>query len=322
MLARLWRRRLAIVAALLVLAAAVVVIVRARGDDGGESATTVESIVGSPRLLATELGDLQACADGDQSACKRSTDVLKPAQVERLDEACSDGTRSACQMKDGLATASRTRTTAARCDREPGGSLAPGGAGEPAKEHTYDVDGDGRDDSVSVRAAASGGAVVQVQLANGGQVSANLAGDAVAPVEDVAFEDLDDDGRSEVFVRTQVRDGAEEWSLLTFKNCQLAPVSADGAKVTLGAALSAEMKKGFHCLDLDSNGTVDFLVVHHATLVASGAFEGTSRFYRLRSDELVLDREQPLSAESDLPRYFSAVCGADRTEMPPQNDRP
>ena len=136
-----------------------------------------------------------------------------------------------------------------------------------------DVDGDGEPDQVAV------GAQLRVVLsASGRTVSSAIDADASPVARGV--EDVDRDGRAEVFVRTA--QGASTTFVTPFRydGTRLAPLTVDGTPVRLGIGGSATHGDGFSCTEA---GT---LVVRSAQQAEDGTWEVSSTTYEVRGHAL------------------------------------
>ena len=137
-----------------------------------------------------------------------------------------------------------------------------------------DVDGDGEPDEVAV------GTQLRVVLSGSGR-TVSSAVDADDPPAQRGVEDVDRDGRGEVFVRTA--QGASTTFVTPFRydGARLAPLTVDGAPVRLGIGGSATHGDGFSCTDA---GT---LVVRSAQEREDGTWEVSSTTYEVRGHALI-----------------------------------
>ena len=148
-------------------------------------------------------------------------------------------------------------------------------AGAPAAVPAVqgDVDGDGEPDRVEV------GAQLRVVLSGSARtVSSPIDADTSPAASGV--EDVDRDGRGEVFVRTA--QGASTTFVTPFRydGTRLAPLTVDGTPIRLGIGGSATHGDGFSCTDA---GT---LVVRAAQRQEDGTWEVSSTTYRVRGHAL------------------------------------
>ena len=146
---------------------------------------------------------------------------------------------------------------------------------EPAAQG--DVDGDGEPDEITYEA---GEAVVA--LSGGGVLRAGVEAD-IAPEDPVTagVEDLDRDGRAEVFVK--VGQGASTGFLLVLRydGTRLAALQREGAPLLLAYGGSATHGDGFSCTDA---GT---LLVRTASSDDGKAYALQTVTYRVRGDAVV-----------------------------------
>lgn len=166
----------------------------------------------------------------------------------------------------------------------PAGSPAPPVAASPSPPALAvpaaqgDVDGDGEPDAVSYAAGEA-----RVVLSGSGRtVRASTEADIEAQEPATAgVEDVDRDGRAEVFV--QVGQGASTGFLLVLRydGRTLAPLQVDGRPRLLGVGGSATHGDGFRCED---DGT---LRVRAATSEDGEAFVVETVSYRVRGSALV-----------------------------------
>ena len=154
-------------------------------------------------------------------------------------------------------------------------ATGPGEPGEPAAQG--DVDGDGEPDEITYEA---GEAVVA--LSGGGVLRAGVEAD-IAPEDPVTagVEDLDRDGRAEVFVK--VGQGASTGFLLVLRydGTRLATLQRQGAPLLLAYGGSATHGDGFSCTDA---GT---LLVRTASSDDGKAYVLQTVTYRVRGDAVV-----------------------------------
>lgn len=140
-----------------------------------------------------------------------------------------------------------------------------------------DVDGDGEPDEITYE-----GSEAVVTLSGGGVLRASVEAD-IAPEEPVTagVEDLDRDGRAEVFVK--VGQGASTGFLLVLRydGSRLAAVQRDGSPLLLGYGGSATHGEGFSCTDA---GT---LLVRTASSDDGTAYALETVTYRVRGAAVV-----------------------------------
>ena len=154
-------------------------------------------------------------------------------------------------------------------------SSGPGASAGPAAQG--DVDGDGEPDAITYE-----GSEAVVALSGGGVLRAGIEAD-IAPEEPVTagVEDLDRDGRAEVFVR--VGQGASTAFLLVLRHdgSRLAALRRDGTPLLLAYGGSATHGDGFSCTE---SGT---LVVRSATSEDGEAYALETVTLRVRDGLLV-----------------------------------
>ncbi|MBC7374489.1 MAG: hypothetical protein H7323_10920, partial [Frankiales bacterium] len=160
-----------------------------------------------------------------------------------------------------------------------------------------DVDGDGEPDQITYD-----GRTAVVALSGGGVVRASTAAD-IDPEDPVTsgVEDLDRDGRGEVFV--QVGRGASTGFLLVLRydGTRLAPLTEGGRPRLLAFGGSATHGDGFSCTDAGR------LVVRTASSDDGKAYALETVTYRVRGDELVeTARTSATAAGMDDPAVAAA----------------
>lgn len=218
---------------------------------------------------------------------------------------------------DTTTTAATARPTASPRTAQP--SAAPSGAASPSASVSSspsapaspapaapmavpaaqgDVDGDGEPDEIGYE-----GAEAVVVLSGSGRTvraSTEAAIDGDEPVTS-GVEDLDRDGRAEVFV--QVGQGASTGFLLVLRydGRVLAPLTVGGAPRLLAFGGSATHGDGFSCTDA---GT---LVVRTATSDDGEAYALETVTYRVRGDALVeTGRVSGTAQRADAPEVGAA----------------
>lgn len=151
-----------------------------------------------------------------------------------------------------------------------------------------DVDGDGEPDVVTLDEALA------VGLSGAGRtVTAPVLADA--PPRAAGAEDVDRDGRAEVFVRTAQGSSTTFLTPYRYDGSTFAPLVLDGQHVRLGIGGSVTHGEGFSCTDA---GT---LVVRAAQRQDDGTWELSSSTYEVEGHALVqVDRSDEAGvAESD-----------------------
>jgi len=140
-----------------------------------------------------------------------------------------------------------------------------------------DVDGDGEPDEIAYE-----GSEAVVTLSGGGVLRAGVEAD-IAPEEPVTagVEDLDRDGRAEVFVK--VGQGASTAFLLVLRHdgSRLAALQRDGTPLLLAYGGSATHGDGFTCTDAGS------LLVRSASSDDGTTYALQTVTYRVRGDAVV-----------------------------------
>jgi hypothetical protein len=203
--------------------------------------------------------------------CSGDVDVERTAQVQRpLETPAPTAEPSPPTRRTSSPTA--TPTPAAPVQPAPARSAAPA-------RHTAaqgDVDGDGTPDEL----AYAGREVVVTLSGSGREVRAGTGAEDAAP-STAGVEDVDRDGRAEVFV--SVGSGASTAFLTPFRfdGTTFAPLTIDGAQARLGVGGSATHGDGFSC---DDAGT---LVVRSASSDDGTTFTVTSTTYRVDGHRLV-----------------------------------
>lgn len=155
--------------------------------------------------------------------------------------------------------------------------VASASAARPVPAAQGDVDGDGAPDEVTYE-----GSEAVVVLSGGGTVRASTAADIEAEDPSTAgVEDLDRDGRAEVFV--QVGRGASTTFLLVLRydGAALSPLTVDGSPKLLGIGGSATHGEGFACT---ADGS---LVVRTAASEDGEAYALETVTYEVRGSALV-----------------------------------
>ena len=157
-----------------------------------------------------------------------------------------------------------------------------------------DVDGDGEPDEVQV------GAQLRVVLsASGRTISSPIEADT-SPVAS-GVEDVDRDGRGEVFVRTAQGSSTTFLTPYRYDGARLAPLTVDGQAVRLGIGGSATHGDGFSCTDA---GT---LVVRSAQRQDDGTWDVATTTYEVAGSALtVVERGGAAGLGEDDPRVGQA----------------
>ena len=202
---------------------------------------------------------LTACSGGDPAVSRAGSVTPAPDPVR------SSPLPSPTQ-ESAAAISGPTRSPTPQAERSPATTRQ-----EPAVQG--DVDGDGEPDEVLV------GAQLRVVLSGSGRtVSSPLETDA--PPVPSGVEDVDRDGRGEVFVRTA--QGASTTFVTPFRydGSRLAPLTVDGVPVRLGIGGSAAHGNGFSCTE---DGT---LVVRSAQQSDDGTWEVSATTYEVRGHAL------------------------------------
>lgn len=203
-----------------------------------------------PLLLLTACGDDREPGQRRASAERTPTATAKAAPES-----------SPAQEPDAQPEPSASRRPAAPVDRA-----------TPAAQG--DVDGDGEPDLVTVDGNLA------VELSRDQRTVASAFDTDTSPVVS-GSEDVDRDGRAEVFLRTG--QGASTTFLTPFRydGRTFAPLTLDGEQVRLGVGGSATHGDGFTCTDA---GT---LVVRSAASDDGTAFAVTETTYRVEGHRLV-----------------------------------
>lgn len=156
-----------------------------------------------------------------------------------------------------------------------------------------DVDGDGEPDDVTV------GEQVSVRLsADGRTVTAPVLADT-PPVASGA-EDVDGDGRAELFVRTARGSSTTFLTPYRWDGTTFAPLLLDGQPARLGIGGSATHGEGFSC-------TEDGLVVRTALRQETGTWDLSATTYAVEGHALTgVDRSDEAGIAEDDPRVGGA----------------
>lgn len=227
-----------------------------------------------PLLIALSLLalPLSGCGQDEDSRLPAGAVVSLPAAPEPSPEA-SRPTPSAPEPPAATSTPPRTGSSATRPSAT--GPAGPGVPSGPAAQG--DVDGDGEPDEITYE-----GSEAVVALSDGGVLRAGVEAD-IAPEDPVTagVEDLDRDGRAEVFVK--VGQGASTGFLLVLRHdgTRLAALQRDGAPLLLAYGGSATHGDGFSCTDA---GT---LLVRSASSDDGKAYGLQTVTYRVRGDAVV-----------------------------------
>ena len=223
-----------------------------------------------PLLIALPLLvlPLVGCGQDEDSRLPAGAVVSLPAAPEPSPEA-SRPTPSAPGPPAATSTPSRTGPSAT------GPAVTAPSATGPAAQG--DVDGDGEPDEITYE-----GSEAVVALSGGGVLRAGVEGD-IAPEDPVTagVEDLDRDGRAEVFVK--VGQGASTGFLLVLRHdgTRLAALQRDGAPLLLAYGGSATHGDGFSCTD------AGMLLVRTASSDDGEAYALQTVTYRVRGDAVV-----------------------------------
>ena len=223
-----------------------------------------------PLLIALPLLvlPLVGCGQDEDSRLPAGAVVSLPAAPEPSPEA-SRPTPSAPGPPAATSTPSRTGPSAT------GPAVTAPSATGPAAQG--DVDGDGEPDEITYEASEA-----VVALSGGGVLRAGVEAD-IAPEDPVTagVEDLDRDGRAEVFVK--VGQGASTGFLLVLRydGTRLATLQREGAPLLLAYGGSATHGDGFSCTDA---GT---LLVRTASSDDGEAYVLQTVTYRVRGDAVL-----------------------------------
>lgn len=222
-------------------------------------------------LLVPACGD-----DGDPTSAARVSTTVGPSDAPSAEPSPTPAAASPSPQ------ASPARATTAPAPR-PKGPAAQG-----------DVDGDGEPDLVTVDENLA------VELSGSGRTVASAFETDTSPVTS-GVEDIDRDGRAEVFLRTG--QGASTTFLTPFRydGSRFAPLTLDGQQVKLGIGGSATHGDGFSCTEA---GT---LVVRSASSDDGTTFTVTETTYRIDGHALVQTGRTTATANGmDDPRVGAA----------------
>ncbi len=168
----------------------------------------------------------------------------------------------------------------------------PPGPVEPAAQG--DVDGDGTVDEVRV------GEQLAVVLSGTGKTVRSAFDTDTTPAAS-GSEDVDRDGRAEVFLRTGQGSSTTFLTPFRWDGRTLAPLTLDGEQAELGIGGSATHGEGFSCTE---QGT---LVVRSASSDDGTSFTVTTTTYRIGGHRLVQSKRTTAQAEGmDDPRVGEA----------------
>ena len=171
-------------------------------------------------------------------------------------------------------------------------SSGPARKKEPASQG--DVDGDGEVDEVTV------GQDLAVALSGSGRTITSAFETDTSPAP-AGSEDVDRDGRAEVFLRTGQGSSTTFLTPFRYDGRALAPLTLDGEQARLGIGGSATHGDGFSCTDA---GT---LVVRSASSDDGTTFTVTSTTYRIDGHVLVRTGRTTAQAQGmDDPRVGQA----------------
>ena len=227
-----------------------------------------------PLLIALPLliQPLAGCGQDEDSGLPAGAVVSLPAAPEPSPEASRPIPSS---PEPPAATSTPPRTGSSATGPSATGPAGPGVPSGPAAQG--DVDGDGEPDEITYD-----GSEAVVALSGGGVLRAGVEAD-IAPEDPVTagVEDLDRDGRAEVFVK--VGQGASTGFLLVLRHdgTRLAALQRDGAPLLLAYGGSATHGDGFSCTDA---GT---LLVRSASSDDGKAYGLQTVTYRVRGDAVV-----------------------------------
>lgn len=157
-----------------------------------------------------------------------------------------------------------------------------------------DVDGDGTPDEITVDENLA------VSLSGSGRTVASAFETDTAP-QTAGSEDVDRDGRAEVFLRTGQGSSTSFVTPFRYDGRTFAPLTLDGEQVKLGVGGSATHGDGFSCTE---QGT---LVVRSASSDDGASFTVTSTTYRVDGHRLVQVARRTAQAQGmDDPRVGEA----------------
>lgn len=184
-------------------------------------------------------------------------------------------------------TSTTTTTTTTSAPTCPG----PGGLPPDAADHTVaagDLDGDGALDTIhgyrTGDPSAGGSWWLQVSFAAGGGTRLEVSSDfipagGVVPRDGV---DLDGDGDDEFFATIGAGASAAIYGLFDVLGCALVQATLDGSPFGAPVGASVMYSSGLACIDLDTDGAYDHVVVYDASLLdppEAGDFEITATYY-------------------------------------------
>lgn len=185
----------------------------------------------------------------------------------------------------------------------PAPSLLPSTSRQPVTAAPGDVDGDGTADTVAVTATS-----ITVELSAGGSVSAPIVDSDVPKPVVSGLQDLDRDGRAEVWVETARGASTSFVQAYRYDGKALRELTFSGGHIRFGIGGSATHGDGFSCTDAAR------LVVRTAESDDGTSFRVRTRTFRVSDAALLLVSESTVTAPSmDDPRVRAAYrvdCGA------------
>ncbi len=234
-----------------------------------------------PLVLATAV--LASCGGG-------GTDDARPTTTTTSTSAPADGPPAGCEDQDPAPDA-------------------------PAVEPpvSADVDGDGRDDAVTVHVVDDLTVAVAVEHAAGGRTVRSWSDETVATfaaLRVAAVGDVEGDGDDDLWLVVGAGASAEVVSLVVADGCDL-DRPLDGAVANafaVGASVGAV--SGVECLRADDAADV---AVHDAGRSQDGAYRGTTTRWRVVDGALERVDVEPLAAEpgadpADVLRFGELGC--------------
>lgn len=173
---------------------------------------------------------------------------------------------------------------AEEASRQPSAVPAPDTTAAPLRPAAQgDVDGDGEPDEVTV------GTSLAVRL-SGSRRTITSAFQTDAAPQPAGSEDVDRDGRAEVFLRTGQGSSTTFLTPFRYDGRTFAPLTIDGEQAELGVGGSATHGDGFSCTEA---GT---LVVREASSDDGTTFTVTTTTYRIDGHRLVQTRRTTAQA--------------------------
>ncbi|MDW3218669.1 MAG: hypothetical protein R8F63_08645 [Acidimicrobiales bacterium] len=250
-------------------------------------------LLASLALLAAACGD-----DSDEAAPTTTTTTTTTEAPTTTAEPTTTTTTTTTEAPTTTAepttttTAAPTTTTvASQC---PGSGALPGDA-QYSTLAGADVDGDGDIDTLHAYATGDPDTPnqwwLQVSFTGGGGATyaVDHPGALLSGVQANDGVDLNGDGTEEFFAKIGAGAAATIIGVFDVIDCEIVHVTVDGSPTELTVGASIGNFSGFECLDIDTNGANDFLLVYTGQRLGdSDDFEVTAIQYALQNGTLEL----------------------------------